>query len=179
VTSILPGTLVRSLVTAVHRTGVNLQILGYFDGTVDEFHLPPNTSYTIGKKLKARVLYHFSSSPPRFALSLAEHVLGLRLRRVGDETSFNIQEAYPIGTSLECAKVLKTEQERGLVVEVLPGLEGFVHVCSQTVCCVYLLMGSRLDFSNIRRPCAIPLVIFWSLEDWYHPSSSSYRLFSS
>lgn len=135
VSSILPGTLVQSLITAVHPTGLNLQVLGFFEGTVDQLHLRHDATektYKVGKKVKARVLYDFSATPPRFALSLAEHVLGLGVRRLKRDTkpstSPGIQEAYPVGTVLNDLKVLRVETERGLILEVEPGLEGFVHV---------------------------------------------------
>jgi rRNA biogenesis protein RRP5 len=134
--SILPGTLVQALVTASHSTGVNLLVLGYFEGTIDPLHLSmEGSSYKIGKKIKARILYHYSSSsPPKFALALTEHVVNLRVRQSRDkdeeiEKTADIQDAYPIGTLLEAVKVLRIEPERGLIVEVELGLEGFVHVC--------------------------------------------------
>ncbi|KAJ7225707.1 hypothetical protein GGX14DRAFT_640485 [Mycena pura] len=133
--SVLPGTLVQSLITAVNPNGLNLQILGFFDGTVDQFHLQPNASekmYKIGKKIKARVLYDFSTTPPRFALALTEHVLGLGVQRVkaGQDTmSQTMQESYPIGTILETVKVVRLEAERGVVVDVDSGsLRGFAHI---------------------------------------------------
>jgi rRNA biogenesis protein RRP5 len=112
---------------AVHDNGLNLQVLGYFEGTVDKFHLRHDASYKVGKKVKARVLYDFSLTPPKFALSLADHVLALDVRHVEDMT---MEEAYPVGTIVESVKVSRTELERGLIVEVgdQPKLEGFVHV---------------------------------------------------
>lgn len=111
-------------------------MLGYFEGTVDSLHWRNEcSSYKIGKKIKARILYHYSSSsPPRFALALAEHIVNLRVRQSQDKdeaakNTKDIQEAYPIGTILEAVKVLRIEPERGLIVEAEPGLEGFVHVC--------------------------------------------------
>lgn len=44
------------------------------------------------------------------------------------ETSSLLQEAYPIGTILNAVKVIRVEKERGLIVEVGDGQEGFVHV---------------------------------------------------
>jgi rRNA biogenesis protein RRP5 len=123
-----------------------LQILGFFDGTVDQLHLRRDASektYKIGKKVKARVLYDFSSTPPRFALALTEHVLGLGVQRMKAEkkktAAQTMQEAYPIGTILEAVKVVRIESERGVVVEIESGtLEGHIHVrplvtnCPQT-----------------------------------------------
>ncbi|KAJ6604467.1 hypothetical protein DFH09DRAFT_1122792 [Mycena vulgaris] len=133
--SVLPGTLVQGLITAVHPSGLNLQILGFFDGTVDQLHLRPDASekaYKIGKKVKARVLYDFSTTPPRFALALTEHVLGLGVQKMKADkksvTSRTLQEAYPIGTILEAVKVVRLETERGLMVETDSGAQGFIHI---------------------------------------------------
>lgn len=119
----------QSLITAVSPSGLNLQILGFFDGTVDQFHLPHNVSektYKVGKKIKARVLYDYSSSPPRYALALTEHILALKPRQEGEMT---LREAFPIGRILDGVKVTQLEAERGIVVEVQSGIKGFVHVC--------------------------------------------------
>ncbi|KAJ7492804.1 hypothetical protein FB451DRAFT_1022365 [Mycena latifolia] len=134
--SVLPGTLVQGLITAVHPSGLNLQILGFFDGTVDQLHLRSDASekaYKIGKKVKARVLYDFSSTPPRFALALTEHVVGLGVQKLKvDKKSMNsrtMQEVYPIGTILDAVKVVRLEAERGVMVEIDSGaLQGFVHI---------------------------------------------------
>ncbi|CAL1695136.1 unnamed protein product [Somion occarium] len=139
VTSLLPGALVTGLITAVLPAGLNLQILGYFQGTIDQFHLPlgdVEDNFKVGQKVKARILYDVSpSTPPRFALSLADHVVSLTSKHVpGPDDEPNgplLQEAYSIGTTLDAVKVIRVEPERGLVVEVGPGLEGFVHI-SQT-----------------------------------------------
>ena len=117
--------------TAVQSTGLNIQVLGFFEGTVDQIHMrhgASSKSINVGKKVKARVLYNFCSTPPRFALSLSDHVIPLRLKHVGTPEGQTIREAYPLGKILEAAKVLRLESERGLYVEVEPGLEGFIHV---------------------------------------------------
>ncbi|KAI0066486.1 nucleic acid-binding protein [Artomyces pyxidatus] len=134
VTSVLPGELVQCLITSISSIGINVQVLGFFDGTVDEFHLPegdPSDHFKLGQKLKCRVLYELpGTSPPRFALSLAEHILKLESKSGVSETedSPTLQDAYPIGTVLESVKISKVESERGLLVEVLPGVRGFVHI---------------------------------------------------
>ena len=128
--SVLPGALVQALVTSVQPTGLNLQVLGFFEGTVDQIHMrhgASSKSINVGKKVKARVLYNFCSTPPRFALSLSDHVIPLQFKHVGTSGQ-TIREAYPLGKILEAVKVLRLESERGLYVEVEPGLEGFVHV---------------------------------------------------
>ncbi|KAJ7169696.1 hypothetical protein C8R46DRAFT_1265028, partial [Mycena filopes] len=132
--SVLPGTLVQALITAVHPTGLNLQVLGFFEGTVDQFHLRPDATdklYKVGKKVKARVLYDFSSTPPRFALALSEHVLGLGVQSIKKKktTPHSIQAAYPVGTILDAVKVIRLETERGVVVEIDSGtIQGFAHI---------------------------------------------------
>lgn len=139
VTSILPGELVQCLITAVHQTGLNFQVLGFFDGTVDNFHLPPGDPaalYKVGQKVKARVLYEIpGKTPPRFALSLAPHVLDFATKHfeAEDKASPSLEKAYPIGMVLEAVKVVRVETERGLVVEVRPEVQGFIHVCSNTL----------------------------------------------
>lgn len=128
--SLLPGTLVQALITTVLTTGLSLQVLGYFEGTIDQFHLPsgkPGDSYKVGQKVKARILYDMTAtSPPKFALSLVDHVVKLDVKRNEEAT---IQDSYPIGTTLDAVKVIGVETERGLTVEVQPGVLGFVHVC--------------------------------------------------
>ncbi|KAF9477538.1 nucleic acid-binding protein [Pholiota conissans] len=132
VTSVLPGTLVSGLVTSVHPAGINVQVLGFFEGTIDQLHLGHDPkAYKLGKKIKARILYDYSLSPPKFALTLAEHTMKLSpclTPRKDNEIAKTVQEAYPIGTKLESVKVLGLETERGLIVEVEPGIEGFVHI---------------------------------------------------
>ncbi|TFK36889.1 hypothetical protein BDQ12DRAFT_686041 [Crucibulum laeve] len=132
--SVLPGALVQSLITDVHPDGIVLQLLGFFEGTVDQFHMPEDISgkaYKVGKKVKARVLYDYSTSPPRFALALTEHIVHLTVRYVkqGDKgNKQSIQETYPVGTILDSVKILRVETERGVIAEVQPGISGFVHI---------------------------------------------------
>ncbi|KAF7981179.1 hypothetical protein HWV62_34965 [Athelia sp. TMB] len=132
VSSILPGALVQSLITAVVPSGLNLQILGFFEGTVDQISLRTGKTYKVGQKIKARVLYDVpATSPPKFALTLAEHVIGLEAKHTkgaGGKDRVTLQEGYPIGTIFEEAKVASVEQERGLMIEVEPGVQGFVHI---------------------------------------------------
>ena len=133
--SVLPGMLVQGLVTAVLPIGLNIQVLGFYNGTVDQFHLPPGDveqKYKVGQKVKARILYDISpSTPPRFALSLANHIVSLTSKHTDSESDGSgvlLQEAYTVGSIIEAAKVVRVEPERGLIVEVSPGVEGFVHV---------------------------------------------------
>ncbi|EIW64233.1 uncharacterized protein TRAVEDRAFT_138819 [Trametes versicolor FP-101664 SS1] len=133
VKSVVPGALVQSLVTAVQPDGLILQVLGFFDGTVDQFHLrsgDTEDNYKIGQKVKARVLYDISpSTPPRFALSLADHVVKYSAKSAASgSAATDLREAYPVGTTLDAVKVTRIESERGLTVEVGSGVAGFVHI---------------------------------------------------
>ena len=133
--SVVPGALVSGLITAIQPAGLNLQVLGFFNGTIDEFHLPPGDveeNFKVGQKVKARVLYDISpSTPPRFALSLADHVVSLTSKSVDASESEHptpLQEAFTIGTIVDPVKVIRVESERGLIAEVTPTIQGFVHV---------------------------------------------------
>lgn len=121
--------MVQSFVTVVSDHGLGLQVLGYFDGTIDLHHLPtrnPSKKYKVGQKVKARVLYELpAASPPKFALSLADHVLALQTKKAEGS---HISESYPIGTILDNVKVVGVEGEHGVTVEVTPDVTGFVHV---------------------------------------------------
>ncbi|KAL5495001.1 RRP5 [Sanghuangporus weigelae] len=132
VSSLLPGALVRALVTATVPSGLVIQLLGSFDGTIDLYHLSSGSSpsdFKVGKKIKARILYNVAgSSPPQFALSLNEHVISLDSIRRKTENQRSIQEGFPIGTVVESVEVKRVEPERGLVVAVEAGVGGFVHI---------------------------------------------------
>ncbi|KAF8519094.1 U3 snoRNP-associated protein Rrp5 [Hysterangium stoloniferum] len=130
VTSILPGTLVQALVTAVVGSGLNVQLLGYFEGTIDLFHLPSggiSSRFKLGDKVKARILWEIGNTEPRrFALSLLPHVVDLDVPRLKDQQPH--QEAFPIGITLEAVKVVRVEVERGLVMQIQDGVLGYVHI---------------------------------------------------
>lgn len=133
VTSVLPGTLGQALITAISPSGINLQILGFFDATADEFNVPANPAkaFKIGQKVKARILYEIAgSSPPKFSVSLLDHIVNLKEKLSTDDVSENapIHLAYPIGTILDAVTVKRIEPERGLIVEVQPHLDGFIHI---------------------------------------------------
>jgi len=133
VTSVLPGTLGQALITAMSSGGLNLQLLGFFDATADEFHVPanPDTPFKIGQKVKARILYEIpGNSPPRFSVSLLDHIINMEEKLATQDMSDHIAVplAFPIGTILNGVRVKRVESERGLIVEVQPHLDGFIHV---------------------------------------------------
>ncbi|GAA5841896.1 hypothetical protein JCM11251_005414 [Rhodosporidiobolus azoricus] len=107
ITSVLPGQVVSCLITAVlPNAGLNVKLHGFFDGTLDAFHLPPlapgqtfEDVYKTGQKIKARVIWDsIASTPKKFALSAAPHVLGLNEEResekrwaVGEKGRFEVR----------------------------------------------------------------------------------------
>ncbi|KAG2154655.1 hypothetical protein DEU56DRAFT_372848 [Suillus clintonianus] len=133
VTSVLPGILAQALITAISPGGLKLQMLGFFDATADEFNVPTNPAkaFKIGQKVKARILYEIAgSSPPKFSVSLLDHIVNLKEKLSINGVSENaaIHLVYPIGTILDAVTVKRIEPERGLVVEVQPHLDGFIHI---------------------------------------------------
>ena len=155
-------------------------MLGYFDGTVDQFHLKsgdPEEHYRIGQKVKSRVLYDVSlSTPPRFALSLADHVI--KYTSKSSDANANLHEAYPVGIILDAVKVTRVESERGLVVEVGPKIQGFVHVST----CFFRHespLTCALDLTNVRRAHPNPFSVIRRMEARDRPPSSCNWLLSA
>ena len=139
IASILPSTLVTALVTATLSSGLNVKFFGYFDGTIDLFHLnnlDPEKDFKVGQKIKARVLWDsIGSTPKKFSLSLATHVLSLGVARVesGEEDVLgeDLVEGFPVGKVLEEVRVVRMDDEWGLTCEILAGankVPAFVHV---------------------------------------------------
>ncbi|EJD51778.1 nucleic acid-binding protein [Auricularia subglabra TFB-10046 SS5] len=129
VSSVLPGTLVDALITAVLPTGLNLQLMGFFEGTIDQYHLGLGDvvgRFKLGDKIKARVIYEVThSSPKRFALSALPHVVSLHGATAGSSALY---DAFPMGTVLDAIKVVRVEPERGLLCQIQDGIAAFVHI---------------------------------------------------
>lgn len=68
-----------------------------------------------------------SHEPRQLALSLLPHIINLHDARMDGEHL--IQEAFPIGTTLDSVKVVKVESEHGLTMEVQENVPGLVYVC--------------------------------------------------
>ncbi|KAM0789071.1 hypothetical protein ACM66B_003134 [Microbotryomycetes sp. NB124-2] len=138
VSSILPSCLVSVLVTAAMPSGLNVKILGFFDGSIDLDHLDgrdPVRDFKVGQKLKARVLWSsISDTPKRFALSIAEHVLNLGLASTAadDSKNSNIVQAFPVGQVFDHVLVTRINEDWGLSCDLLGGrgpvARGFVHI---------------------------------------------------
>ncbi|KAJ1027850.1 hypothetical protein NDA13_003303 [Ustilago tritici] len=145
ITSILPGTLTKVLITAALPTGLNVKLFGMFDATIDRFHLPQlpegkdiQDVYKEGSKHVARVLWDLLAPPStalqgdnpdherKFGLSLAPQVLALQAPVAKDQQL--LQHAYPIGAPLK-VKVVQTINDWGLIISIHnTDLRGFVHI---------------------------------------------------
>ncbi|KZT35635.1 nucleic acid-binding protein [Sistotremastrum suecicum HHB10207 ss-3] len=123
--SLVAGTFVQGLVTSVSADGLNLQLLGSFEGTVDVFHLSTpldSSAVKSGSKVKARILYDVQgSNPPRFALSMNPHIVSL-------DPIQSLEETYPVGLVLDDVKVVHVDSEWGLIAEISDTVRGFVHI---------------------------------------------------
>ncbi|BGP47503.1 rRNA bioproteinsis protein rrp5 [Rhodotorula kratochvilovae] len=132
ITSVLPFQLVPCLVTAVLPSGLNVKFHGYFDGTIDRFHLPVSAGddladhYKQGQKVKARVLWDsIASTPKKFALSMAPHVVRL------DDAAQATERRFQVGAKCKRVKVVAMDDEWGLTCEIQDGEEAvpaFVHI---------------------------------------------------
>ncbi len=133
VESVLPGLRVRGLVTGIQPGGLNVQVLGYFAGTIDLTHLGKvdTSSHKVGQKVDARILWEIPETNPRqIALSTLPHVLNLAPSKVqGDEEK--LEDTYPVGAILEGLKVVRVEADRGVVVAIGDKPIGFTHVSVQ------------------------------------------------
>ena len=160
VSSVLPGSLVQSLVTTVVPDGLNVQVLGFFTATADEFHLPnPPQSLKVGQKVKARVLYDLpGTTPPQFVVTLAEHHIGLQPKCTSEGQP--LYAAFPVGAVLDSVRVRRVETERGLVVEIQSDQEGFVHVSipeARTLILTDMTPRFHMSPMNTSPPCRHPL----------------------
>lgn len=147
INAVHPGALVRGLITASSSSGINVQILGLFSGTIHPLHISPDASkLQIGKKVQARILWDVLEMEPRqFALSTLEHVIRLEPRSLqgstvskvasGDENEepedghlSDVERTYPVGTILDDVKVSRVDSDRGLYLDITQSLKGVVHV---------------------------------------------------
>lgn len=140
----------QATIAAVLPHGLNVKFLGFFDGTVDLYHIPLSAqakaekggvdltkAFKVGKKVKARLLWNAISPQTGsqvFSMSLLPHL-------VFPSQSANlspaiIKQAFPTGRILEHVNVLRVEPEFGLVCGIPgpsssdPVVPAFVHVCS-------------------------------------------------
>jgi ribosomal protein S1 len=133
VESVLPALRVRALVTGVQPGGLNVQVLGYFAGTIDLTHLGKvdTSSHKVGEKVDARILWDIPETKPRqIALSMLPHVLNLTQSKIQSNEEV-LGDTYAVGTILEGLKVVRVEADRGVVVAIGDKPVGFVHASMQ------------------------------------------------
>lgn len=130
VKSITAGVLVEGKIIEVRGSGLVLRLYGHLTGTIDRFHAGHNdataaldTIYTEGDTLKARVistLPHLDEN--QIALSVLPHVMGLNVE------TLSAAEAFPVGFTVENAKVLSVDSNLGVFLSVgVDGTMGFAH----------------------------------------------------
>jgi rRNA biogenesis protein RRP5 len=134
--SLLPGTLVSALITAVVPSGLNVKLCGFYDGTIDVSHLglgedEIDSRFKIGKKLKARILYDtVAAGERRFALSVLPHIFNLSSPLTAAKVP--LEEAVPIGKTLASVKITRVIPDWGVVARTDDGVEGFCHISHLT-----------------------------------------------
>jgi rRNA biogenesis protein RRP5 len=141
IAGLMPGNLVRALITASTSAGLNVKLFGLFDGTITSVHLDPEQVYKVGQHVKARILWDIGSigaegagvddrhiNQRKIALSTAKHVMKLN---VGGSS---IKESHPIGTVVQ-GIVISTIEDWGLTCNIEgTSLKGFTHIsaCSDS-----------------------------------------------
>jgi rRNA biogenesis protein RRP5 len=141
IAGLMPGNLVKALVTASTSAGLNVKLFGLFDGTVTSFHLNPEQEYKVGQHVKARILWDIGAigaeaggsderhiNQRKFALSTAEHIVKM------DVSGVSHKESHPIGTIVQ-AVILSTTEDWGLTCSIeSTSSKGFTHIsaCSDS-----------------------------------------------
>ncbi|KAL1925395.1 uncharacterized protein VTP21DRAFT_278 [Calcarisporiella thermophila] len=141
ISSLLPGNLVEALVTGVHANGLTCKFMGFFESTIDSFHLgithvtgedSVTSKYKTGDKIVARILYvSLTSIPKKIGLSAATHVLEFTQPKVTDGTTdLTPFTEFPIGTIFDHARVCRVDSGVGLLCEIggLKFIPGYVHI---------------------------------------------------
>lgn len=155
--SLLPGHQVSALVTAVDPSGLNVQVGGFFEGTIDLAHVDlkeqdVEDQFKTGKKvrasrlalpprqilkapqIKARIIYdNLSTTPRRFGLSVLPHILSLASPVLAG-SSQPIEQGVEIGKTLSSVEVTRILPDWGVMCRTDDGLTGFAHVCCSQFC---------------------------------------------
>lgn len=127
-TALIPGNLIKALVTNESSAGLNVKLFGMFDGTVDALHMDPAASYRIGQRIKVRVLWEKGSemdsdvNERKFALSASPHVVDMA------RSGMDLQQQFPIGKIVK-ATVVSTIEDWGLMTQIRDThVKGFTHI---------------------------------------------------
>ena len=150
--SLLPGHQVSALITSVDGAGLNVQVCGFFEGTIDLAHLDLDGEdiddlFKVGKKVRlasvtdrdrllmeqvtARVIYdNLATTPRRFALSTLPHILSLSSPILPGSTE-PLEKAVQIGKTLASVEVTRVLSDWGVMCRTNDGLRGFAHVSCQ------------------------------------------------
>ncbi|KAI0879700.1 hypothetical protein GGS24DRAFT_508582 [Hypoxylon argillaceum] len=131
----LPGSAVELMVSDISRRGLVGKVMGSLDVTADLIHsavgpkaLDLESKYTIGKKIKARVICDFpTAKEPKLGVSLLDHVIALTPQRT--TSAKRPLDVLPPSSIVEKCTVFKVDPEMGVFVEVgVDCIPGFVHI---------------------------------------------------
>ena len=134
--SVMPGSLLNAMITAILPNGLNVKFYGFFEGTISIDHIPYDDSkrplserYPIGKKLKTRVIFdHPTSNPKRFSLSILPHIVRLE-NNIKPSDDLNVFDIFHKGLFIHDCKIIRKESEKGLFVNIPEtDLIGFIHI---------------------------------------------------
>ncbi|KAI0104140.1 nucleic acid-binding protein [Nemania sp. FL0031] len=131
----LPGSAVELMISDISRRGLVGKVMGSLDVTADLIHsgvgpkaLDLEDKYSIGKKIKARVICDFpTAKEPKLGVSLLDHVMTMTPQRT---TSAKLPlDVLPASSKVEECTVFKVDPEMGVFVEVgVDRIPGFVHI---------------------------------------------------
>ncbi|UZJ51069.1 hypothetical protein CBS101457_000389 [Exobasidium rhododendri] len=127
ISGLLPGNLVRALVTASSASGINVKLFGLFDGTIDSFHMDHEAEYKVGQHIKARLLWDIGPigaegsgvilddeahiNQRKFALSAIEPIVKLEFSDIA------MKQSFAVGAIVQ-ATVLSTIEDWGVVCSI-------------------------------------------------------------
>ena len=121
-----PGSLVSAKVSAISDSGLSVSVYNFFTASIDYLHLDKSclsssdleSQYSVGKKLKARVVY-IDSGSKTIGLSLLPHLLQMRHPGFG---------SIELGEIFQTLSVLRVDPVVGLLVAIDENHCGYVHV---------------------------------------------------
>ncbi|GAP89307.1 putative rRNA biogenesis protein rrp5 [Rosellinia necatrix] len=131
----LPGSAVELMISDISRRGLVGKVMGSLDVTADLIHsgsgpkaLDLEDKYTIGKKIKARVICDFpTAKEPKLGVSLLDHVMALSPQQAASTKS--PLDLLPASSTVEKCTIFKVDPDMGAFVEVgVDRIPGFVHI---------------------------------------------------
>lgn len=135
ISTFLPGCAVELMVSDISRRGLVGKVMGSLDVTADIIHsgagpksLDLEDKYSIGKKIKARVICDFpTAKEPKLGVSLLDHVMNLTAQRTASAKL--PLDLLPASSTVDECTVYKVEPDMGVFVKLgVDHTPGFVHI---------------------------------------------------